>query len=71
MTLGLVPLCTATVTLAPGIIVSPTLMLGEVIGVRIEGERFKASLKGHASADWLKVSPEGYGTLVYEMYELR
>ena len=28
-----------------------------------EGERLKGSMKGNAAADWLKVSPEGYGTL--------
>jgi hypothetical protein len=63
MTLELVPLCTLTVTLAETIAVSPTLVIGEVTGARAEGERLQGSLKGNAAADWLQVSPEGYGTL--------
>jgi Protein of unknown function (DUF3237) len=63
MTLELVPLCTATVTLAETIPVSSTLAIGEVIGLRMEGERIRADLKGNAAADWITISPEGYGTL--------
>jgi hypothetical protein len=63
MTIELVPLCTLTVTLAETINVSPTLVIGEVTGARAEGERLSGSLKGNAAADWLKVSPDGYGTL--------
>lgn len=63
MTLELIPLCTATVSLAPTITVSSTLVIGEVTGARLEGERLSGSMKGNAAADWLKVSPEGYGTL--------
>jgi hypothetical protein len=63
MTLELIPLCTLTVTLAETITISPTLVIGEVTGARAEGERLSGSLKGHAAADWLQVSPEGYGTL--------
>ena len=63
MTLELVPLCTLTVSLAETISVSSSLVIGEVTGARAEGERFKANLKGNAAADWLRVSPEGYGTL--------
>jgi hypothetical protein len=63
MTLELVPLCTLTVSLAETISVSPSLVIGEVTGARAEGERFNANLKGNAAADWLRVSPEGYGTL--------
>ncbi len=63
MTLELVPLCTATVSLAAPITVSPTLLIGEVTAMQVEGERLRASLKGRAAADWLRVSPEGYGTL--------
>ncbi len=63
MTLELVPLCTLTVSLAETISVSPNLVIGEVTAARAEGERFNASLKGNAAADWLRVSPEGYGTL--------
>jgi len=63
MALELVPLCTLTVSLAETISVSSSLVIGEVTGARAEGERFNASLKGNAAADWLRVSPEGYGTL--------
>jgi hypothetical protein len=63
MSLELVPLCTATVTLADTITVSPTFVIGEVTSARFEGERLRASMKGVAAADWLTVSPEGFGTL--------
>jgi hypothetical protein len=63
MALELIPLCTATVSLAEAVTVSPTLTIGEVTGVRMEGERLTASKFGQAAADWLQVSPEGYGTL--------
>ena len=63
MSIELVPLCTLTVTLAPTISVSPSLVVGEVTAARAEGERLTASLKGAAAADWLQVSPDGYGTL--------
>lgn len=63
MSLELVPLCTADVTLAEPIIVSPTLVIGEVLAARFEGDRLSGSLKGRAAADWLRMSPEGVGTL--------
>jgi hypothetical protein len=63
MTLELVPLCTATVSLAETLAVSPSFVIGEVTAARIDGERFSGSMKGNAAADWLTVSPEGYGTL--------
>ena len=63
MTLELIPLCTVTVSLAPTVTVSPSLVIGEVTGAVVVGDRLNASMKGHAAADWLKVSPEGYGTL--------
>lgn len=63
MSLELIPLCTLTVSLAPTLNVSPTLVIGEVTAARAEGERLNASLKGAAAADWLQVSPDGYGTL--------
>lgn len=63
MTLELVPLCVATVSLAETINVSPSLVIGEVVGMDVVGDRLKAHLKGHAAADWLQISPEGYGTL--------
>ena len=63
MSLELIPLCTLTVSLAPTIPVSPSLVIGEVIAARAEGDRLQASMKGAAAADWLQVSPEGFGTL--------
>jgi hypothetical protein len=44
MSLELVPLCTATVSLAEPISVSPSLVIGEVTGARFEGDRLVASL---------------------------
>lgn len=67
MTLELVPLCTVTVELAEAISVSPTLIIGEVSGVVVEGARFHATMKGRAVADWLRVSPDGYGTIDVRM----
>ena len=63
MSLELVPLCTLTVSLAETINVSSSLVIGEVTAARAKGERFQANLKGNAAADWLRVSPDGYGTL--------
>jgi hypothetical protein len=63
MTLELIPLCNVTVSLAPTMTISPTLMIGEVTGAVIDGERLKGTMKGNAAADWLQVSPEGFGTL--------
>jgi hypothetical protein len=63
MTLELIPLLTCTVSLAPTITISSSLVIGEVTGATIVGERVNGTMKGHAAADWLKVSPEGYGTL--------
>lgn len=63
MSLELVPLCSATVSLAETIAVSSTFVIGEVTAVRMEGERLRADMLGRASADWLTVSPEGHGLL--------
>lgn len=63
MTLELKPLFTCTVSLAPTINISSSLVIGEVTGAVIEGERVNGTMKGNAAADWLRVSPEGYGTL--------
>ena len=68
MALELIPLCNATVSLAPPIIVGTTpsgsRMIFEVNEVRFEGERLKGSMKGAAGADWLVVSADGaVGTL--------
>jgi hypothetical protein len=63
MSLELIELCTATVTLSDMINVSSSFVIGEVTSARFEGERLSGSMKGVAAADWLTVSPEGYGTL--------
>jgi hypothetical protein len=63
MALELVPLGTMRVALAPTITVSSSLVIGEVVGAELVGDRVTATLKGNAAADWLQVSPEGYGTL--------
>jgi hypothetical protein len=63
MAAELVPLCTLTVTLAEPINVSPSLVIGEVTGLRAEGERLNGSMKGNAAADWLRIGPDGVGTL--------
>lgn len=63
MSLELIPLFTCTVTLAPTITVSSSLVIGEVTAATLVGERVNGTMKGHAAADWLRVSPEGYGTL--------
>jgi hypothetical protein len=61
MSIELVPLCTATVSLNETIMVSPTMVIGEVTAMRVDGERLSASMKGSAAADWLRISPEGFG----------
>jgi hypothetical protein len=67
MTLELVPLTTATITLADPIVLpdtpSGTRMIVEVEDAVLEGERLSGKLKGHAAADWLTVSATGVGTL--------
>lgn len=63
MTLELVPLCSATVSLDDIISVSPTLMIGEVSAMTVEGERLTAHLKGKAAADWLRPTPDGIAAI--------
>jgi hypothetical protein len=63
MSLELIPLCTATVSLAETFSVSPTMAIGEVTGARLEGDRIKADMFGNAAADWLRIDPAGFGTL--------
>ncbi len=63
MTLELIPLFTCTVSLAPTITVSSSLVIGEVTGATLVGDRVNGKMKGNAAADWLRTSPEGYGTL--------
>lgn len=57
------PLCHVTYRLAEPIAVSsgPTgsRTIGEITDARYEGDRLKASLLGHAAADWAFVEPSG------------
>jgi hypothetical protein len=63
----LVPLCTATITLADPMVLPNTpsgmRIIIEVRDATLEGERLRAKLKGAAAADWLTVGPDGTGTL--------
>ena len=68
MSIELVPLGTATIGLAPPMII-PNTPLGtrlivEVSSFRLVGDRVRASQKGVAAADWALVTPDGkLGTL--------
>lgn len=57
------PLCHVTYELAQPIAVSSgpagSRTIGEIVGARYEGERLRASLLGHAAADWAFVEPSG------------
>lgn len=61
--LELVPLCSALIEVREAVLVentpTGTLMVGEIGNARFEGERFTASLRGQAAADWLDVAPDG------------
>lgn len=63
MPLELLPLCTATVGLAPPIFIPNTpvgtRVIGEVTSVTVEGERIEAHQRGAAAADWLTMAPDG------------
>jgi len=67
VTIELVPLCTATITLADPIVLpntpSGTRIIIEVVDAVLEGERLSGKQKGVASADWMTVGPENTGTL--------
>lgn len=67
MELELVPLCTATVTLAETINVSSSLVIAEVVDLEVTGERLRGHLHGRASADWLQLSPLGFGIVDVKM----
>lgn len=57
MTMELVPLCKATVKVAPSLAIGEGAAgmrsVGEVTSAEIAGERIKATLAGAAAADWL------------------
>src|SRR5262245_59443522 len=67
MAIELVPLATATATLAAPLTLpntpSGTRVVYEVLAYRWEGERLRARQKGVAAADWLIIGSEGTGTL--------
>ena len=61
--LKLVPLCSVTATLADRVVVpagpAGTRAIVEVLSMRYEGARLKASMKGKTSADWIIIAPDG------------
>jgi len=67
MSIELIPLATATATLAEPFFLpgtpSGTLVIAEVVAFDFTGDRISGHLKGHASADWLTLSPSLLGTL--------
>lgn len=71
MTIELVPLATATITLAETFIIPDTpagaRVIAEVTDATLDGDRVKARRKGTASADWMALSPQGVGSLDVRM----
>ena len=67
MTIELIPLCTATVTLADPILIPDTpagmRVIAEVVAWDVEGERINAHLRGVAAADWMTVNAAMLGTI--------
>jgi hypothetical protein len=67
MAIELVPLTTATITLADPIVLpdtpSGTRMIFEVLDAVLDGERLTAKMKGAAAADWATVGADGTVTL--------
>ncbi|MBW2245273.1 MAG: DUF3237 family protein [Deltaproteobacteria bacterium] len=61
--LELIPLCSVFMRIEETIVLentpSGTLMIGELVDSVWEGERFKLTQKGRASADWLMRTPDG------------
>ncbi len=61
--LQLIPICKALIPVHEAIVIEGapfgTLMIGELRDSRWEGERFTASQRGHAAADWLTVAADG------------
>lgn len=61
--LELVPLCKAFIKVKETLILentpSGTLMIGELVDSVWEGDRFRLTQRGRASADWLMQSPDG------------
>ena len=67
MTIELIPLATARITLAEPILLpatpSGTRVIVEVTEAVFKGDRLRGRMKGAAAADWMTVSAEGVGTL--------
>jgi len=69
--LELIPLCRAEFEIGEAVVLEGTptgnLMVGEVSASRWEGERFRASQRGSAAADWLDVAPDGTAVIDVRM----
>jgi hypothetical protein len=67
MTIELVPLCTASITLAEPLFVPDTPLgtrvIAECRSFDVTGERITAHLKGSAAADWLTIDARLQGTI--------
>ncbi len=67
MTIELIPLATATATLAEPMFLPDTPLgtrvIAEVTSFDIKGDRIRGHMKGNAAADWLTLSPGLLGTL--------
>lgn len=67
MSIELIPLCTATVTLADPFLIPDTpsgmRVIVEVETWDVKGERLNGHLKGGAAADWMSVNAAMIGTL--------
>ena len=67
MPIELVPLATATISLAEPFMLpgtpAGTRVIAEVEDAVMEGDRLRGRLKGHAAADWMTLSAELVGTL--------
>ncbi len=67
MTIELIPLCTATVTLTDPILIPDTpagmRVIAEVESWDVKGERLNARLRGAAAADWMTVNAAMIGTI--------
>jgi Protein of unknown function (DUF3237) len=67
MAIELIPLCTATVTLADPFLMPDTpsgmRVIVEVESWEMKGERLRGRMKGSAAADWMTVNAAMLGTL--------
>ena len=65
MDLELVPLCEVVMKVGDSQQLGRTptgdMMIGEIVSARWEGERLRASLRGHTAADWMTFAPDGTG----------